>query len=222
MIKSIFYKEWIKTRWFLLILAVLGLAAVGNIFLKVQHNIIFNEAHKYWYLVLFQNQLYFKSIKFVPLAIGLMISLAQYIPEITDKRIKLTFHLPIQENRILLLMLAYGIMVLLVCFALIFGMFAQLSFYFFPVEVVKAAVISVLPWFLAGLAAYFLGALVTLEAIWKYRIMYFLASAAFILFYFESSVAGGYAMINWKLAVLTIAISLSLTFSAYRFRKGEM
>ena len=68
MFKSIIFKEWIKTRWFLLILTLLGLVAVGKIFLTVQHNITFNEAHKYWYLVLFQNQLYYKSLKFVPLA----------------------------------------------------------------------------------------------------------------------------------------------------------
>lgn len=222
MIKSIIYKEWIKTRWFLLILTLLGLLAVGNIFLKVQHNITFNEAHKYWYLILFQGQLYYKSLKFIPLAIGLIIALVQYIPEITDKRIKLTFHLPIKENKILLMMLGYGFSALLISFALVFIVFSMLSYNFFPVEIVKPTLSSITPWFLAGLAAYFLAALITLEAIWKYRIAYLLASAAFILFYLESSVMGGFAIINWKLVVLTLAISLSLTFSAYRFRKGEM
>jgi len=222
MLKSIIYKEWIKTRWFLLILTVLGLLAVGNIFLKVQHNIVFNEAHKYWYLILFQGQIYFKSLKFIPLAVGLLIALVQYIPEITDKRIKLTFHLPIKENKILLMMLGYGFSALLISFALMFVIFTALSYHFMPKEIVHAALVSITPWFLAGFAAYFLGALITLEAIWKYRIFYFLASAAFILFYFEYSMGGGYAFLNWKLAALTALISLSLTFSAYRFRKGEM
>ncbi len=222
MFKSIIYKEWIKTRWFLLILTVLGLLAVGNIFLKVQHAITFNEAHRYWYLIMFQGQVYFKSLKFVPLAIGLVIALAQYIPEITDKRIKLAFHLPVNENKILLMMLGYGFLTLVVSFALIYIMFLSLSYYYFPVEIVQPALSSITPWFMAGLAAYFLGALITLEAIWKYRIAYVLAAAAFIMLYFEYSVAGGSAMINWKLIVLTLAISFSLTFSAYRFRKGEM
>lgn len=222
MFKSIIFKEWIKTRWFLLILTLLGLVAVGNIFLKVQHNITFNEAHKYWYLILFQNQLYYKSLKFVPLAIGLLIAAAQYIPEITDKRIKLTFHLPVEENKVLLMMLAYGLAALLISYALIFVLFTALSHNFLPVEIVNPALSSIFPWFLAGLAAYFLGALVILEAIWKYRIAYVLASAACLMFFFESSIAGGYAMINGKLLVLSLAISLSLTFSAYRFRKGEM
>jgi hypothetical protein len=222
MLQSIIYKEWIKTRWFLLILTVLGLLAVGNIFLKVQHNIVFNEAHKYWYLILFQGQLYFKSLKFLPLVVGLLVALAQYIPEITDKRIKLTFHLPIRENKILLMMLSYGILALLISFALMFFVFLILSHHFLPVEIVQATVTSILPYFLAGFAAYFLIAMITLEAIWKYRIAYFLAAAAFILFYFEPSMGGGYALMNGKLVILTVLISLSLTFSAYRFRKGEM
>jgi len=58
MLQSVVYKEWIKTRWFLLILLVLGLLVIGNMYLKVQHAITFNGANKYWYLVLFQNQIY--------------------------------------------------------------------------------------------------------------------------------------------------------------------
>ena len=222
MFKSVVYKEWIKTRWFLIILTILGLAAVGNIFLKVQHNIAFNEAHKYWYLILFQNQLYYKSLKFVPIIIGLLVGIAQYVPEIVDKRIKLAFHLPINENKIVLMMLSYGVIVLTICFTLLFSFFLLLSHNFLPEEIVRAATSSIVPWFLAGFTAYFLGALVTLEAIWKYRIAYILAALAFILFFFEKSMAGGYANINGKLIILTIMISLSLTFSAYRFRKGEM
>lgn len=222
MLRSIVYKEWIKTRWFLLILTLLGLLAVGNIFLKVQHAITFNEAAKYWYLILFQNQLYFKGLKFIPILIGLVLAVAQYIPEIIDKRIKLSFHLPMKEYKVLLSMLAYGTVVMLLSFALLFGVFVILSHHFMAEEIVQAAVLSVIPWFLAGFAAYFLAGMVIMEAIWKYRIAYVLASGAFLVLFFEKGLAGAYAPINGMLALLTLLISLSLTFSAYRFRKGEM
>ncbi len=222
MLQSVVYKEWIKTRWFLLILLVLGLLVIGNMYLKVQHAITFNGANKYWYLVLFQNQIYYKGLKFIPIAIGLAVAIAQYIPEIMNKRIKLTFHLPVNENKVLLLMLSYGIVVLLASYLILFIVFTILSNSKLPPEVVHTAISSITPWFLAGFAAYFLGAMVILEAIWKYRIAYFIASCAFILFYFEKSIAGGYALMNWKLVILTVIISTSLLFSAYRFRKGEM
>ncbi len=108
MFKSVVFKEWLKIRWVLIILSLISVIAVGNIFLKVQHNITFNEANKYWYLILFQNHQYFRYLKFVPLITGLAIAVAQYIPEIMNKRIKLTFHLPVNENKILIMMLGFG------------------------------------------------------------------------------------------------------------------
>ncbi len=222
MFQSVIFKEWLKIRWFLIILSLIGIMAAGNVFLKVQHNIAFNEATKYWYLILFQNHQYFSNLKFVPLFIGLTIAAAQYIPEIVNRRIKLTFHLPINENKILIMMLGFGTISLLAIYAIMIFIFTGLSNHFFAKEIVQAATISVTPWFLAGFGAYFLAALIILEAIWKYRIAYFITTCAFVLLYFENSVAGGYGPVNLKMAVLTLLISVSLLFSAYRFRKGEM
>ena len=222
MFKSVVFKEWIKTRWFFIILSLIGVLAVGNIFLKVQHNMTFNEATQFWYLILFQGLRYFGNLKFVPLFIGLAIAAAQYIPEIIDRRVKLTFHLPINENKILIMMLGFGTISLFVSYTIMFSVFVVLSNHFFAKEIVHAAIISVTPWFLTGFAAYFLAALIILEAIWKYRIAYFIAACAFILLFFESSGAGGYSPVNLKMAILTLLISVSLLFSAYRFRKGEM
>ena len=222
MFKSVVFKEWLKIRWFLIILSLISVIAVGNIFLRVQHNITFNEANKYWYLILFQNHLFFRYLKFVPLLIGLAIAISQYIPEIMNRRIKLTFHLPVNENKILIMMLGFGTISLLVSYAITFSIFTGLSNHFFAKEIVHATIISVTPWFLAGFAAYFLAALIILEAIWKYRIAYFITACAFLLFYFENSVVGGYSAANLNMTILTLLISISLLFSAYRFRKGEM
>ena len=52
--KSIIYKEWLKVRWFFLVFTGLGILAIGNIFLKVQHDFKFNDANNYWYYVLFR------------------------------------------------------------------------------------------------------------------------------------------------------------------------
>ncbi len=222
MFKSVIYKEWIKTRWFIILLTLIAILAVGNIFLTVQHNMSFKEASNYWYQILFQNSHYFSYLKFVPLIIALALASSQYIPEITDKRIKLTFHLPLRENRILIMMLAYGTASLLISYSLVFLIFLGLSNQFFAAEIVKLAIISVIPWFLAGFAAYFMAGLIILEAIWKYRIAYFIIAAAFLLLFFETGLAGSYEPINLKLTLITLLSSISLLFSAYRFRKGEM
>lgn len=220
--KSMLYKEWLKIRWFVMGSAVMGLLAVAYIFLNTQRSVTFSGANSVWYGYLFQNINNFGILKYIPLLIGVGVGVAQYFPETVNKRIKLTFHLPIDENKALIMMLASGLASLLFCYALHFLSYIALSNLYFGTVMTTAAIHSLTPWFLAGFASYFLVALIVLEPIWKYRIFYALITVAFIPLYLKPSVAGAYAPVNLQLALVTILISGSLLFSAYRFRKGEM
>jgi hypothetical protein len=220
--KSMIYKEWLKIRWFLAGSVIIGLVAMAYIFMNAQRAITFQGASSLWYLILFQNLQFYSLFKFIPLLIGAAIGVAQYFPETVNKRIKLTFHLPLQENKAVIMMLAAGTVSLIVCFLLHFLTFWALSSNFFGPEITHAALITIFPWFLAGLNAYFLVGLIILEPIWLYRLLYSLAALAFIPFFMKYGIAGAYAPINPILAVLTVLLSVSLLFSAYRFRKGEM
>ena len=220
--KSVFYKEWLKIRWFIIGFTILGLVGIGYIFLKVQHDFTFYEGHNYWYSSLFQGFQYFRILKFLPLIGGLMVAISQYVPEINSKRIKLTFHLPMNENKILLWMLSFGTCTLLIAYIVMLLVFYGLSTLFFPWEMVYDALVSVLPWFLAGLSAYFLVALVVLEPVWKFKILYFLISALMVNLYINPAATAAYGPINPYLSIITVLLSISLLFSAYRFRKGEM
>lgn len=220
--KSVIYKEWLKTRWFIILFAILGLSAVAYIFLIVQRDFKFNDANNYWYSILFMGVRYFGYIKFVPIIGALAISVAQYFPETVSKRIKLSFHLPINENRILLMMMLYGTTCLLVCYILQLALFYVFSVIYFPSDIILPALATLTPWFLSGFATYYLAALIVLEPVWKYRFFYLVVAAAFIPLYFQSSVVGGYAPVNLRLALLVVITSISLLFSGYRFRKGEM
>ena len=220
--KSVFYKEWLKIRWFLLGFTILGIVGVGYIFLKVQHDFTFQGGKNYWYSILFQKFQYFNYLKFLPLAGGLAIGIAQYFPETVNKRIKLTFHLPLKENKVLMMMHAFGTASLLASYLFVFMVFFLLSNVFFASEIVNGAIVSVFPWFLSGLTSYFFIALVVLEPMWKYRIFYSLIGGFFITIYLKSPVIGGYGPANPILFALTVCLSIALVFSAYRFRKGEM
>ena len=222
--KATIYKEWIKIRWVTLIFTLIGLAAVGNIFLKVRHEFVFNEASVYWYNILFQNDQFFNYglFKFVPALGALAIALAQFFPETVNKRIKLTFHLPLNENRSLLQMIAFGTVCLLATYMVILILFTGLSFWFFPVEIIGKTFISIAPWFMGGFVVYYLVALIVLEPIWKYRFLYFIASATFLPVYFEKAKFEGYAPAIPIVLLFAVLLSFSPLFSGYRFRKGEM
>jgi hypothetical protein len=220
--KSIIYKEWLKTRWFFIAFAALGTLVVGYIFLTVQHNFKFNEPNNYWYTLLFMKLKYFGYLKFAPIAGALAISIAQFFPETVDKRIKLTFHLPLNENKVLLIMTLFGTLCLLAAYLLFLALFVGLSTIYFPSNIILPALVTIAPWFLAGFTAYYFVALIVLEPVWKYRFLYIVVTATILPLFFESAATGSYAPANPVLAVLVIISSIALLFSGYRFRKGEM
>ena len=222
--KSILNKEWIKIRWFAIIYAALGVLVVGNIFLKVQHDFEFSKAANYWYSILFLgNQFYEYSLfKFVPLLGALAIALAQYFPETVNKRIKLTFHLPVNENKALLVMVLFGAFCLFAIAAIQVLLFTGLSLLYFPAEIIQSALISVAPWFLCGFAVYFLSALIVLEPVWKYRFLYLLVAVTFVPIYLQSAASRAYSPALPLLIIFAVLLSVALLFSGYRFRKGEM
>ncbi len=220
--KSVIYKEWLKTRWVLFIFAVAGVLGIGYMFLKVEHDFTFNDPTNYWYLILFRGMPYFSILKFIPLAGALAVGIAQYFPETVNKRIKLTFHLPMNENRVLFMMMAYGTVCLLAVYLVIFGLFTGFSSLYFPSDIIVPAIAAVFPWFLCGFAAYYLVALIVLEPVWLYRFLYLLVAGAFIPLFMKESLAGGYAPANPVLVFFVVILSIAILFSGYRFRKGEM
>ncbi len=211
--KSVLYKEWLKIKWFLILFAGFGILAVGYIFLNVQHDFKFSDPNNYWYYIMFLGVRYFGYLKFVPIVGALAISVAQYFPETVNKRIKLSFHLPINENKVLLIMMLFGTACLLACYILMVLLFYILSTIYFPSDIILPALISITPWFLAGFAIYYLVAFIILEQVWKYRLLYIVFAATIIPVFIESSIAGGYAPANPLLAVLVIVLSISLLFS---------
>jgi hypothetical protein len=194
----------------------------GYMFLKVQHGFTFSGGTSVWYNILFMDLQFFAYFKYFPLFGGLLIGVAQYFPETVNKRIKLTFHLPLDENKVLLMMHIFGIVCLFLSYLLLLLAFISLSTIYFPSQMIIDSVTSVSPWFLAGFTAYFFVALIVLEPVWKYRFFYTLVAGFFVPIYVKSPVIAAYGPAIPGLSVLTILLSVALLFSAYRFRKGEM
>jgi hypothetical protein len=220
--KSVFYKEWLKIRWFIVGYTLLGILGIGYLFLALKHNFAFTGGKNVWNAVLFQGHQFYSLFKYVPLAGGLTIAIAQYLPETINKRLKLTFHLPLTENNGLLLMQAFGAGSLLISLLIFGGLFTGFSLVYFPIEIVTDSVATILPWLLAGFAAYFMAALVVLESNRVFRFFYSLVGGFFLTIYFASAGTAAYGPANSGLLVLTALLSVAFVFPAYRFRKGEM
>ncbi len=222
MLKSLLYKEWIKIRLIFWVALGIGMLALINIFLKVRHDILFVDAESYWYSYLFRGSIFFGILKFFPLIVGLAVAIAQYFPETVNKRIKLTFHLPVPENTILVWMHSFGALMVLIIYLALLGMFSLGGTFFFPSNIIGSSLLTMLPWFLGGITAYFLMALILLEPMWLYRGLYSAIAAGFISLFFIKAPIGAYRPALVPLTLITLLLSCVVLFSGYRLRKGEM
>ncbi|HDJ34483.1 MAG TPA: hypothetical protein ENF21_10360 [Bacteroidetes bacterium] len=220
--KAIIYKEWIKIRWTAAIFLGLGILVLINILLRIRHDILFVDATNYWYNVLFRGYNYASMLKFLPFLAGLGISAAQYFPETVNRRIKLTFHLPVKESRVLMGMHLFGTGSLLLIYAVWLILFVIISAIYFPPEIMQSTLITIIPWFMGGLATYFMAALILLEPVWLFRVLYALVAYGFITMFYQRAGLAAYLPALPELAVLTVLSSIVVLFSGYRFRKGEM
>lgn len=222
MIKSIFYKEWLKIRRVSQIMLLVGIVVIAGIYFTVRHDLIVTDAEIYWDRITGQRMIYYSILKFLPLLTGVIVALAQFIPEIIDKRIKLTLHLPLNEEKGILQMMLFGAVTLLAVYTVELGLFWGWGAVYFPDEIIFPSLLTLLPWFISGIAAYFFLAMIVLEPVWKYRIFYILVAALFVQVFYLSDIAAAYSHSLLLLLALTMLISISLLYSIYRFRKGEM
>lgn len=220
MYKSIFYKEWIKTRKLIGLLVLIFIGLITYIFIDILQLLRTSGAVNFVETVVQKDVALLPLIKYIPALSGILLAISQYVPEMQNKRLKLTLHLPIPESSIVSLMLGYGFMVM---FLLLFVVFTILLIglgILFPVEIVCANFFSALPWFLAGLAGYLITSWASLEPVWKYRVSDAIAGLCCLSFFFISARSGGMTAF---LPVLMTIIIISFSFAYYsvtRFKEG--
>lgn len=221
MIKWIFYKEWIKTRSMLLFSLLLSVGFLLYTQIRIGRVVELKGAAHLWEIMLMKDVLFIEILRYVPLVVGLLLGLAQYIPEIHHKRLKLTLHLPVQQSRIIFVMAAYGFLWLLLLFLL---HYLWLGLYLQQVvapEFVSRILLSAAPWYLAGMAGYAFTAWICIEPAWKQRVVLWLFSVAFLRLYYLVPYPEAY---NRLLPLALLLSLLPLTFawlSVLRFKEGK-
>jgi hypothetical protein len=220
MYKSLLYKEWIKTRSAIIVIAAVFAGAGIYSFMKIDEGIRLLGIVNVWEDAVLKDPLFFPYFEYLPLLSGFLLAITQYVPELQFKRLKLTLHLPLKENSILLTMLLYGcgIITLLLLVALpvfLWGLLRQ-----FPAEIGYAAFQQLLPWFLAGPAAYLIAAWICLEPQWKQRIWNLVPGILFLSLALLRAKSGASQPFE---PYLIVAIIVSFFFSFYstaRFKEG--
>lgn len=223
MIRSLFYKEWLKTRWTWLAAVALGVVEVLYLFLRVENGMERLGAKTYMLRVLYDNPplIYYRMLLYVPVLIALCVGVTQYLPEVSNRRIRLTLHLPASNTRLILGMALYGVVMVTLANLLLFGLFVARNVSLFPAEITRPVLQSVAPWFVAAYPAYSFVAMVALEP-HRWRQLIYALVGWFVLspLVVCGEAVGSYARTIVPLAVMAVASFPLLLFSSYRFSKG--
>lgn len=222
MTKALLYKEWLKIRWAALIMLGISLLVIIKIALNIAYGIRFYEANAYWYEVIIRGFLFYEDLMYVPLLAGTVIGIAQYFPEMVDKRLKLTLHLPLPENFIFLYMVFIGTLALIVLFTISQAIVSMITINYFPVQVLRSVWLTTFTWYLGGFVGYWAAAMIFVEPVWLKRILLIMISYSLYstLIYGKDINQYQYSW-HWFL-ILSLTLSIASLYTGNRFRKGVM
>lgn len=216
-----YYKEWIKTRWYLLLALLTLVGFTGYSVLRFYRALGLKGAQHLWEVMLTRDAIFVDMLTYIPALIGLILAVVQFVPEMHRKCLKLTLHLPCSHLRMLYEMLSYGVVALLVIFGISFLMIYLFMNGPLAPELCSHVLLTTLPWYLAGLAAYLLISWICLEPTWKMRIFNLIVSLLILRVFFLSTTPEAY---NGFLPILAVFTLLTATFSALsvlRFKEGK-
>lgn len=218
--KMILYKEWLKSRWILLGLLLLFAALGTHCLLNLAKVVEFRGAAMLWTALLGKETILIDTLYYLPPVAGLGLALAQFLPEVQHKRLKLTLHLPYPQGRMIVGMALYGMLALALLFGLQTLSFVLVFRSWFVGELIGRVLLSALVWYLAGWAVYLLTAAACIEPTWRLRVVYLILGAAFLHLCYLSGIPEAYNAFLPGMAV-TVLLSGSLLFlSVARFKEG--
>ncbi len=218
--KAIIYKEWKKTKWFNIGIWMVAILLLTYIFMKIGRSFRFVGMEHLWDVVVNRDQFLFRNLKYFPIAAGIIFGLSQFVPEVIEKRIKLTLHLPLPKHRAILIMIAYGLILLTITFTihiLTTIVFVQL---YFPKEIIISMIFTIVPWYISGLVAYSFIAMISLEPTWKRRIFNIILMVLTLDLFYISDFPGAYRFNIYLVILISIYVMPFVFLSVNRFKKG--
>ena len=221
MVKSLFYKEWIKLRWVLLGAALVTLGELAYILFSVREIIEFRSAMTAWNFLFHRHEVFYGLMQYNALTWGGTFAFAQFIFETRQRRLRLLFHLPIGPNYSLYWMIAAGLACLLAVISLTIAGLWGITLAYYPREAFTSLLWTTAPWFAASAAAYLFTVLFLLEPSWLRKALYLVIGFRVVDLFYQP---GGYDVYQQALPVYLLVIAaliLAPMLPAYRFKRGS-
>lgn len=221
MYKALLSKEWLKTRrvfWTAMIISVL---VACYAVMEMRTMIETRGMVALWLTMLQKDVSYVNVMKYIPLLVGLAVGAAQMIPEMSQKRLKLTLHLPVPTVRLIAVMLGMGVVQLMTIYLVQTTIIAVYDACILPAELVWRVIQTMLPWYLGGITAYFFVSAICLEGTWKMRVTLALLGVAILLvMYLRPDTMAAYDSMLFTIVIFIFMITVLTFGSVARFKEG--
>lgn len=221
MILALQYKEWLKTRWFLLGALLLCGGTTAYCMLRVFRAVSLRGIGHIWEVMIGRDVIFVESLMWIPTIVGLLLAVVQFVPEVKRKSLKLTLYLPAGRLPMVMSMLAYGVVALLLIAAVDYLIVLASLSGIMAHELVGRVLMAMLPWHLAGLCAYLLAAWVILEPTWRMRVCCGVVGALVLSVFFLGNHPTSYDRFWPVLAVYTLCVATLPWLSVTRFVDGK-
>lgn len=219
--KAIFQKEWLKTRLAAVVSLILCLSMGAYAILKINRLVALKGADHLWMIMLLKDNTFIDAIQYTTIAAALIIGIAQMVPEMAQKRLKLTLHLPYPQTKMILLMLCVGLLELFVIYLLQCATFAVFYTKLIPASLMWRVVLTALPWYIAGFIAYLFTAAVCLEGTWPRRVVLALLGVCAVMICYLQPAPEAYNGMLWLLIAFVFVLALLPIGSVLRFKEGK-
>ncbi len=171
MFKALLFKEWLKTRQVFFISLILTAAVSTYVILMMARLIQLKGVDHLWLIMILKDNSFVDTLKYIPTLVGIAIAVAQMVPEMSQKRLKLTLHLPYPQFTMVGIMLATGIAELLFIYLIQLAAIGIYDSGILPSELTWRVLLTMIPWCFAGFSVYLFSCSICLEGTWKRRIM---------------------------------------------------
>lgn len=220
MFRNIAYKEWLKCRYALAVLIIMAIVQIVYLFVGLNKSMRFAGDEHIWDVIVNRDVFLLSSLKFMPLIFASTIGIVQFIPEIIQKRIKLSLHLPLPENLILRYILGFSQLICLVFFIVHLGLLILILNFYFPIEIIESIIYTLLPWYLSAFVALAFIPTICFEPLLIRKIFFLVLALALINGFYVTDFPSAYKYNFVYCIIINIAVLPLAYISIDRFKRG--
>ncbi|MCW7753785.1 hypothetical protein OOT00_07295 [Desulfobotulus sp. H1] len=220
MLRALFYKEWIKLRWPVAVLGLLGLASLLQAGLSLRYLATMREGVDLWEGLILKQQMPYGGHLVFPMVCGLVMGAFQWFPETRKRRLRLLLHLPLAETVLIPVVVATGLLFVFFVAGL-HGLGLMMVYALrFPHEIVAGLAWAWLPHMLAGMVFYCGAAMVLMETSWWRRIMGACLVYGLVTMLTSGTQPAAYAQSAGAYVLVTLTLALMLFLPVMRAKRG--